>query len=347
MVTEASPVDPPPTTDATPRRRRPIRAAVTAAVVAAALAHPVASALSRYDWLADLVSHFQGPALAASVLAALVTARRHRRLALGLVVLAGFQVPPLLRYGGANPVRPDPRSSERLRIVVANVRFDNVQYDVLARLIRLQRPDVVALVEYGPEWRGALAGLRDEYPYVVEHASGHRADGMALWSRIPFEKVDPPEWLVPRGNCVIHASLAFARKERHLWVVHPTSPLYRVGRPGNAELEAIARRVRDTGGSRVVVGDLNCTDGSAHFHDLLRVSGLRDSRLGFGRQPSWPTGFPYRIAIDHALVSDDLAVVGRRLGPNVGSDHFPFVVDLAPVETNSEAQSSQSPASSP
>src|SRR5262249_6462450 len=96
-------------------------------------------------------------------------------------------------------------------------------------------------------------------------------------------------------------------------------------------LAALGERARDAGGSRIIIGDLNSTDGSAHFRDLLRVSGLRDSRLGFGRQPSWPTMGFYRIAIDHALVSDDLAVVDRRPGPNVGSDHFPLILDLAPA----------------
>ena len=145
------------------------------------------------------------------------------------------------------------------------------------------------------------------------------------------------------GNPVIHATFEFAGKDRQLWLVHPRSPLNR-GRwkAGNPELDALALAVSKSGGSQIVMGDMNSTDGSRHFRDVLQVSGLRDSRLGFGRQPSWPTDMPYRIAIDHAFVSDDLAVVNRKLGHSVGSDHFPLIVDLAPaVETNSATQPDQ------
>ena len=80
-------------------------------------------------------------------------------------------------------------------------------------------------------------------------------------------------------------------------------------------MDAIAARVKETGGSTIVLGDLNCTDGSVFFRDLLATTGLRDSRLGFGRQGSWPTDQFYRIAIDHVFVSTDIAVSDRRLGP--------------------------------
>jgi endonuclease/exonuclease/phosphatase (EEP) superfamily protein YafD len=105
-------------------------------------------------------------------------------------------------------------------------------------------------------------------------------------------------------------------------------PLYRRALP---ELPALAAPIGRTPGSRIVIGDMNTTDGSPLFSDFVLATGLRDSRLGFGRQPSWPTFSPYRIALEHAFVSDDLAVVARRLGPSIGSDHLPLIIDLAPA----------------
>jgi endonuclease/exonuclease/phosphatase (EEP) superfamily protein YafD len=36
-----------------------------------------------------------------------------------------------------------------------------------------------------------------------------------------------------------------------------------------------------------------------------------------------------RIPIDHCLVSPSVAIVDRRVGPPVGSDHLPVFVDFA------------------
>src|SRR5690349_9579328 len=83
----------------------------------AALVQPMASGLARWDWRADLLSHFEGPAFGISLLAALALVRRHRRSAAAFALLAAFQFWPLIRYSGPNPVPPDPDSGPRLRIL--------------------------------------------------------------------------------------------------------------------------------------------------------------------------------------------------------------------------------------
>jgi hypothetical protein len=75
---------------------------------------------------------------------------------------------------------------------------------------------------------------------------------------------------------------------------------------------------------------LNLTPWSFHFKVLLRVTGLHDSARGFGVQPSWPNNNPFlRIPLDHVLHSPDIVVLQRTIGPDVKSDHFPVIVDLA------------------
>jgi endonuclease/exonuclease/phosphatase (EEP) superfamily protein YafD len=308
-------------------RRHLGRVAAVTSLVALALIHPLATLLARFDWRADLLTHFTMPALLVTlvVLAALV--RRQPRIALALGCLALWQAVPLWRYSGSNPVRREERATARLRLLMVNVLVENTRYADVTALIQRERPDILGLIEVTPAWISALAEVRAAYPYGVASATG--TDGLVLWFRERPERIDPPERPLPGASPFLHSELRFAGRMRHLWLVHPTMPFVRKDLP---ELPALGAVVGRTPGSRIVIGDLNTTEGSPWFADFVRATGLRDSRLGFGRQPSWPADMPYRITLEHALVSADLAVVTRRLGPEIGSDHLPLILELAPAE---------------
>ncbi len=300
------------------------------ALTFAALAHPAACWAARFDWRADLMSHFAEPALLASIAGAAAMTRVRRSIAVALALLALVQAGDLSRCSWPNPVPPDPRSPDRLRVLVVNVLTDNAYRDPLIQLIRRERPDVVGLIEVDSAWLRDLGPARADYPYRLEFPSDVDARGLALWSRRPPSGIGGPEPLAPGGNPALRATVNLGGREVRLWLVHNVSPFERpAALPLGAEFAALAERVRRDGGPTLVVGDVNSTDGSPHFGRFLRDSGLRDGRVGFGRQPSWPSWSPYRIAIDHAFVSAELAVAGRRLGPAIGSDHFPVVVDVA------------------
>ena len=175
---------------------------------------------------------------------------------------------------------------------MANVLYDNDRYD------DLDRPDPRARSPTSSAWssspRAGVPGLADGPRASTRTGSSTptAASGLALWFREPPDGDRPRRnGSSPGGNPVIHADVRVRRPRRDTSgsSTRPRRSATGAGEPGNPELDALAARVGETGGSRIVVGDMNSTDGSAHFRDFLRVSGLRDSRLGFGRQPSWPT----------------------------------------------------------
>ena len=90
----------------------------------------------------------------------------------------------------------------------------------------------------------------------------------------------------------------------------------------------------ETGGRRIVAGDLNATPWSQPFRRLLHDGGLTNSQLGYGLELTFPSGSSrlVQVSIDHVLHSEGFAVIDRRLGPALGSDHLPVVVDFALVE---------------
>jgi endonuclease/exonuclease/phosphatase (EEP) superfamily protein YafD len=323
-----------------------LRTAATTVLALGALVHPLAGLVAGWDWRADMLTHFQAPALLASLLTIAALVRRHRLWALAFGLLAITQIEPLIRYDGANPVPAKAPPREMLRVLMANVYAENFNYDSLTQLIQRERPDVVGMVEVTPEWLMGLeqTGVRAEFPYRRELPLGTR--GLALWFRQRPSSISDGEVLCAGGNPVLRATLDFAGRSLQLWLVHPPNPL--LDREAcNPDLAALATRLADEGGTQLVVGDLNRTEGSPFFTDFVRVSGLRDSRYGFGSQPSWPTFLPYRIAIDHAFVSADLAISDRRLGPEIGSDHFPLIVDVAPASAAVRKSATQSRHASP
>lgn len=304
-----------------------------------AILAPIATVLARFDRNAELATHFQEPALLVSVAACLAVILRRVRcadypsvttvVAVALGVLVAVQTWHVFRYNGPNPVMGEPGSA-RLRLLVANVLTSNRDRESLIRLVREERPDVLGLIEISDNWLAGLAPIRSEYPYRYDHPAGGR--GLALWFRKPPISVEGPVILTPGGNPALRASVDFAGRTRTIWLVHNVAPFdHRPGLAIDAEFAALAARIRVENGSTIVAGDANSTDGSPQFARFLAASGLRDTRLGFGRQRSWPSWSIYRIAIDHAFVSDDLAVLDRRVGPAIGSDHFPVLLDLAPA----------------
>ena len=80
----------------------------------------------------------------------------------------------------------------------------------------------------------------------------------------------------------------------------------------------------------VLVGDLNTTMWTASYHNLCENLSLTNAREGFGILASWPAHLPaiMRIPIDHCLISDEFLVRDCRLGPKIGSDHLPLIVDI-------------------
>ena len=319
----------------------------------ASIVHPLASWLARFDWRADLFAHFREPALVVSLAAAAAMAAVRRPVAAVLGVLALWQGWGLASCSWPNPVLPDANSSARLRVLAANVLITNTDQESLIRLVRRERPDVLGLIEVSDAWLAGLEPIRSEFPYRYDypfddHGLGLDDDGsgLALWLRERPIAVDRVLEVAPGGMPAVHAVVDFAGKPRDLWLIHFRSPFDRPDElPPGEEFMALAASIRKDDDSTLVIGDFNSTDGSPHFGRFLDASKLRDSRLGFGRQGSWPAWSPYRIGIDHAFLTPDLAVLDRRLGPGIGSDHLPLILDVAPAsipETKGPVQASQS-----
>ena len=282
---------------------------------------------ARLGWPYDLACHFRLQYALLAVVSAALFGGAHAwpvaALALGLALINGRALGPLTTR------RAPPPSGRTYRLLMANVWCLNRSVARLERLIRHAAPDVIVLVEMTPRWMAALRHLEADYPFskVVIRRGGF---GILCLSRIPMESAT----VVRIGRVGLPSVVVRLRLDGQLVTVvatHPLSPLKRRSLPRrNRQLEAIAHFAGQQSGPLLLVGDLNATPWSPIFRRLLRLSKLRDSRVGFGLQTTWPVWVPpIRIPIDHCLVSSEIVVHQRWRGPAIGSDHFPILVDCS------------------
>jgi endonuclease/exonuclease/phosphatase (EEP) superfamily protein YafD len=305
-------------------------------IAVSALVHPAARMFARWNWRIDALTHFYILATGVTLVACLaLLIRRRPRLAVLYVVLLVFQVGLGFRFSYANPVVAA-EGAPRLKLFTANAFMGRIDYDTLAEIVRKEKPDILCLVEVRQNLVTKLeaTGLHQDYPYRYVHPVG--AQGQLIWFREKPILVEEPKIFSPKGNPAYQAIIKLGSQHVRIWLVHPPNPIGQGRDRANGDIKALGEAIGKAGGSQIVVGDLNRTEGSPFFDDFMRDTGLRDSRLGFGRQTSWPSASPYRIAIDHGFVSSDLAVVDRRLAPSIGSDHLPVILEVARAASSAD-----------
>ncbi len=287
----------------------------------------VAGYFSRFGYVFDLTTHFQPQYLAGLWLCAGFSAWKHRwRTAAVALIVALIPLSrilplymPLTRTAHASP-------SGTVSILLINIKAENRQFDKLRRYIRENDPDILALEEFDELWHSELSPILKDYPYFLYE---FRRDnfGIGLYSRVPVRDLT-----IERFSAVpsISGDLTVNGQPVTLLLTHPIPPV----RPGtfevrNAHYERMAAKRGEYEDNLILIGDMNSSSWSYYFQKLAKDMGLRDSRRGFGLQFTWPTMTALLLTtIDHALVSENIVVHERRIGMDIGSDHYPVYLEL-------------------
>ena len=281
-------------------------------------------------WLFDLFSHFYVQYALVTFVTSLgflwLYAWRFAWMSIATLAVLAFAIGS--SYIPRSITSSDNAEVRRVRIVSCNVLTKNTNKESVLKFLRETKPDVALFMEVDQAWADALQPLLSEFPF---HRFVAREDnfGIALLSTSKFKEINVREFDAS-GVPSIVAVVDFDDCQLRVIGTHPLPPIgsERSNRR-NQHLAQLAELVKDSVLPTVVVGDLNCTPWSPHFRRLLQRAKLADSRLGFGIQATWPTDIlPLRIPIDHALVSPEIGVFHRFVGPHIGSDHFPIVVDI-------------------
>ncbi|UXI69451.1 endonuclease/exonuclease/phosphatase family protein [Tahibacter amnicola] len=291
----------------------------------------LAGLMGRWHWFLDLFSHFRWQYLAAGGLAlvtALLTRRWAGSIVFGLVLLGNLALlaAPMLRSGTTTV-----STGTRLRVLIANIHTANPAPERLLAWIAQEDPDIVGVLELSPHAAEMFRSLDTAYPTRTA-LPGTANFGIGLWSRLPESRIverthgDTP-------SVTLELRFDEARSPARLWLSHPFPPVGATGTAWrNAVLEDLATLVRQSAQPAILAGDLNATPWSAAFAQLESASGLRHADTGFGPRPTWgPPGWLRPILslpLDHVMVSHHWQATRYVVGPDIGSDHRPVVVDL-------------------
>ena len=290
------------------------------------------------DVVAPLTGHLLGIGLAASI--ALLTRRWVLAImTAGVAITAGVHVwlglawcctvPAATAQTVLSKVALDASSGHGLTVLALNTWHVHGDARRLERYLAAGPADVIVLSEIGPDKRDVLPKLKAAYPYQVDCAEQWQCS-LALLSRVPLEAAgvgriasdgkDMPAFVWAKlGASMTIIGTHLHRPSRDPWL-------------HERQVSAIGDLVRHIDGPVVLAGDLNTSPWSNAFRKLRAATGLAPASVLMPTWPAWPLALP-QVALDHILVSGELAVAAAGTGPAVGSDHLPVwaQIDRRPV----------------
>lgn len=318
---------------------------LAACTIVATGAATVAALLARTNWFLDLFSNFpvqNAVLLALSVIICLVV-RQWWWAALAVIAL----VPNLIAIAPYLPglvsppdaVAHEAGAAAPVLLVSLNLQYSREDATATRNYLMERSADILVLSELTPRWHQKLYELEEVYPHAVIRPQWNPW-GLAVYSRYPLLAVEDLD-LGDDASAQLRVVVQLPTGPLELYGVHLASPpTPRDAARRNRQFARLAVRVTaaeaaEPGLARIVVGDLNATPWTPSFQGFLRDTGLVDARLPFGLQVTWPYrpplwSAPFRIPIDHCLVSPGLHVASVDAGRSVGSDHLPLECRIRP-----------------
>ncbi len=287
--------------------------------------------LGSLHWLFELLTHFrlQYAILSAclSAISFILTLPRTGFLQLLLFCANGYFLLPYLPHLDTKATHNKPR----YRLLNFNINFKNQNLAEIKHFIRQVEADIVLLVEANENQLKTLnLQAAGGYPeaFTVSRDDGFSIGLFSKWpmtdaSAMNFDKVVPS----------IYSKIQLGNQTLNFIGSHPLPPVGRdQAKRRNDQIKEMSNFVSRLDGSVLLAGDLNISSWSPFFSSFTDAS-LIDSRRKRGMHGSWPSFLPppLRIAIDHVLHSSSIEVISRSLGPALGSDHLPVIVDFWPT----------------
>lgn len=280
------------------------------------------------DWVLDNSLNFIPQAVggfAALLILASLIYRRRWPLVMAAILIVGLVLSLTVLKSSLSAPAP---AGARLRVMTANLLFDNQDISAFAQTLRSLDPDVLVVQERGEFWDAVFEKvLRRDYELSAESESKETA----VYHKPRIASCDVPAVrtkLHPRValDCVEIAGQPVLVLAAH--APRPGSPLESAERTTTlTQYDAI---IAEVGMPVIVAGDHNASAMLPSFRDYLHRAHLSmPSEPGAWFAATWPSEYPaIGIRIDHILTTPELGSSLVAAGPDIGSNHLPLTADV-------------------
>lgn len=305
---------------------------IVIAISAVALAvMSLAAFLGRWIWWLDVLANFRAQyVVGLAVLGLIVVLSRWRKTGYAVLGVALVNLLVVLPLYLGSPAKATVEASA-IRVMSFNLLSTNERYTEVIEYIEGVDPDLILLHEASRPWEVAMEAAELDYQIIRPRSED------LIFGTLVLVKGDAVE-AVSYGFAASSARAVELTYTPEGWTTtlsilgtHPLAPTDRERADlRDAQLGFAGEWASDRNGAVIVVGDFNATPWSWPFRRLMDSADLQNSQKGFGLQPTFSaeSNLLLRVPIDHLLHSPALEVTDRDLGPRLGSDHFPLLVDL-------------------
>lgn len=269
--------------------------------------------LPTLAWLSDLASHWQWLYVVLLVVSTLLLATQQKKWLASLLLLGlpFFTAAPLLTTAQT--------SAKPFKIMSANVYFENSDLSRLKALADQEQPDVLVILEFSKQHAEQVKTWA-EYPHQILKPATDPF-GMAILSRLALSQT---ETLTDQAGIQHLATQVAYTQPIKLISFHPIPPM---NQALYATRDALVQQLTSTSSqATLIAGDFNASPWSSAFAGLAAKGFKRTMNL----LPTWPTNWQglMGIPIDQVLASSQWKLIHAKVGPSVGSDHYPVIVEV-------------------
>ncbi len=271
----------------------------------------------------EITNHFRPFVwVGTAAMATIALAVSHRRLQWACGILFSIvSVLLLLRLVHAAPNATT--SAVFVRIATFNLWDWNNRFEEIAAYVEQTGADIVVFQEVTcARTEPLFALLRRSYPHILQFPND--CFGQALLSKQPWlesGRIDAQG----RTPLLVWARFSSNGTDFHVTGTHVAMPL-----DSDEQVQHVDRLIAhmaDRPGPHIVAGDFNLTPFSWKLAKLGHATRLHRHATFLA---TWPTHWPLPLfLIDNILSTREFTTVRTHLGPDLGSDHRPLVVDLS------------------